>query len=57
MTNTKKKKQAEQMKEIQHLQKVFGSDLQNYYHSGHERSELPYTVRDAGHKKKGSRQK
>lgn len=51
MTNNTKKKQycpdPDTIREMLHLQKMFGSDLRNYYHSGRERSELPYTARDA----------
>ncbi|MGH9952282.1 MAG: hypothetical protein ACRD5J_11680 [Nitrososphaeraceae archaeon] len=48
MTNTKKKKpDPDTIREIEHLQKVFGTDLRNYSHTGYQRSELPYTVRDA----------
>ena len=37
----------EALKEMKHLQKVFGTDLSQYSHSGYERTQLPYTVRDA----------
>ncbi|HZD35630.1 MAG TPA: hypothetical protein VE130_10530 [Nitrososphaeraceae archaeon] len=45
-------KAAARKEEIQHLKKVFGNKLENYSHTGYQRAELPYTVRDAAAMKK-----
>ena len=58
MTKNNKKKSSSDpntAREIQHLQKVFGSILQNYSHSGYQRADLPYIARDAA--KTGSKKK
>jgi hypothetical protein len=51
-----KKKEPEPNKEIQTLKRIFGTDLSQWEHTGYQRSELPYTARDAaGTRKKGTR--
>ncbi|MGH9977245.1 MAG: hypothetical protein ACRD8Z_15635 [Nitrososphaeraceae archaeon] len=44
---SKKKPDPNIIKEVQALQRIFGTDLSQWEHTGYQRSELPYTARDA----------